>query len=106
MPVDEFWYEDIDLFFAYLKGYNKRIDTQAWLNGLYAYNAAQTAMYNIMPIAIRIGMDDKPLDPKNTMNYLSQPISSEVHLEDENNKNDDVLTEEGYKNAMINLNNM
>lgn len=108
MPLEEFWHDDIDLFCAYLKAYNRRIDTQAWLNGLYVSNANQMALLNTVPVAIRIGMSDKKLDQNDHIPYIKQPMSSTEKYSDysENEVNNEVTTEIGYMNAMRNLNKM
>lgn len=53
MPIIEFWEEDPNLLWVYRKSYMERlkieretINYNAWLNGLYVFDAISVSLYN------------------------------------------------------------
>lgn len=48
MTPHEYWDEDEDLFVAYQKAYYNRLHKQAYLNGLYGYDAVEIALANVL----------------------------------------------------------
>ena len=73
MPLDDFWHDDEDLFESYLKAYNSKLSREAWIHGIYTLRAVESAINNIMPVAIGYALGNKkikfaPLD------FYNEPI--------------------------------
>lgn len=47
MTIEQFWYDDIELFYVYQKAYINRIHTQAHINGLYINLALSVTFGNM-----------------------------------------------------------
>lgn len=106
MNPDQFWYEDIDVFNAYLKAYRNKVNYTSWLNGVYIYKALESALINVIPNSIGIAFSeskDRPFVP-----YLDKPIdfSNFHHYEEEKNQKIEEVSEEGFKNALMRLNSL
>jgi hypothetical protein len=88
MTPHEYWDEDEDLFLAYQKAYYNRLHKQAYLQGLYNYDAQVTALANAMR------------DPKKT------PKPYEYHSKDVYNPfNEENNKPKGYINTIDNTEN-
>ena len=75
MSYAEYWEGDSKLTQYYRKAYQIKqdeINNNAWLQGMYVYDAVSTALHN----ALR-GMSKNPSPAKD---YAKQPYSSPVHL--------------------------
>lgn len=81
MPVNEFWYEDVDLVKAYRKAWEykqEQWNTQAYLNGVYTYQAILRASPVLHAFAKR---GTKP------MPYLDRPLeTAKEHEQKEKDK--------------------
>lgn len=71
MSIREFWDEEPELLWAYRKSYIEEMKFQrelsnynAWLNGLYVYDAVSKSIYNSFK------KENKPI-----VNYVSEPYN-------------------------------
>ena len=104
MSLDDFWYDEEELLNCYAKAYQRNIDCVAWTNGLYTLRAVESAINNVMPLAVGIGMGGGKIKP---IEYFDKPlteIKEESDKEKEINEKESVLTEEGMMNGMKKLN--
>lgn len=72
MPIKEFWNEDPDLLWAYRKSYMEKMKIQsevnnynAWLNGLYVFDAISKSIYNAFGRK----------ETQSALNYIEQPYN-------------------------------
>ncbi len=79
MSTREFWEDNPDLLWAYRKSYIDKIKLQqetdnfnAWLNGLYVFNAVNTSMYNNL---VR-------KETQQPLNYIEKPYDFSKSKED------------------------
>jgi len=105
MSIKEFWEEEPDLLWTYRKSYMDKIQLNedlsnhnAWLNGLYVFNAVSVALYNMF--------GRKNGQP--AQNYIQEPINfnktEKQKAKEEQNKNEEQVKEalNRMKNALNN----
>lgn len=73
MPLDDFWYSDEDLFESYLKAYNTKLSREAWMHGIYTLRAVESAINNVMPVAIGYALGNKKIKFE-PLEYYKEPI--------------------------------
>lgn len=90
MPLQEFWYDDPDLLWAYRNVYiekekqkteiqQKMINFQTWLQGLYNFNAIVGALSkNPKYLDSPIDLDSKPKTEKEKKLEIAQKIKNNV----------------------------
>lgn len=75
MTLNEFLYEDEDLFHAYQKAYINRSSFNGWINGMYNYNAYSTTLHNAF-------IKNK----SELINYVDKPLEFKGNHQEEKNK--------------------
>lgn len=71
MPLDDFWYDDEELFECYIEAYNSKLSRAAWLNNVYTLRAVESAINNIMPVAISYALSGGKFS---AIQYYTEPI--------------------------------
>lgn len=96
MPVKEFWKDEPELLWAYRKSYMDKMKIQnelsnynAWLNGLYVFDAINKGLYNSF---VR-------KQGQSPMNYIAQPydFNSKPKTEEELRREETLRLEEQIK---------
>jgi hypothetical protein len=76
MPLNEFWYGEIDLLNAYVKARNEKLDYETWLSGKTMFESFSLVMANVfrgkndkfitypkyVPLEERTELSEKELD--------------------------------------------
>ena len=73
MTLNEFLYEDEDLFHAYQKAYLNRTSFNSWVQGMYNHNAQSVVMHNSFS------------KKEKAISYIEKPIN---FVPEETNKNE------------------
>lgn len=99
MSVREFWNEEPSLMWAYRKSYMEKIKLEselsnynAWLNGLYVFDAISTSLYNCLG-------RDKGQPAKH---YLEKPFDFSKN-EEQIKEEERIKNEQEVKNALARM---